>query len=140
MRQGIVVLVITFLPLPSHAGEPMVPPGDNELVQQMRQRIESLEKRVAELEFQLGPPNASGQTFDMMAVPWYRQHRFVPTNARVVPVRIAPSLNASTKGCVEKGMKASEIEHRCRMENYLNNPGLEPLDPTRHQWPPRSFR
>ncbi len=58
----------------------------------------------------------------------------------MMPLRIHPLLNPSTKGCVEKGMKASEIEHRSRMENYLNNPRLEPLDPTRHQWPPNSFR
>jgi hypothetical protein len=140
MRQGIVVLVITFLPLPSPAGEPIVRPGDSELIQQMQRRIDALEKRIAELELQLATPHASGQTSDTMAVPWYRQHRLIPTNARVVPVGIDPSVIPSTKGCVEKGMRASEIEHRTRMETYLNNPGLEPLDPTWHQWPLRSFR
>jgi len=138
MRQAIVVLVITFLALPLPAGEPTVRAEDNEVVRQLRQQIASLERRVAELESQLAPPHASGQTSDMTLVPWYRQHRFVPASAPVL--RIHSLLNPSTKGCVEEGMRAGEIEHRRRMENYLNNPGLEPLDPTRHQWPLRSFR
>jgi hypothetical protein len=131
------------------AGEPTGRPEDNEVIQQLRRQIASLERRVAELESQLAPPHASGQTSDMTLVPWYRQHRFVPASAPVL--QIHSLLNPSTKECVEegiraseieleKGMKASEIEHRSRMENYLNNPGLQPLDPTQHQWPPNSFR
>jgi hypothetical protein len=149
MRQGIVVLVITFLALPLPAGEPTGRPEDNEVVQQLRRQIASLERRVAELESQWAPPHASGQTSDMTQVPWYRQHRFVPAGAAVL--RIHALLNPSTNECVEegmraseieleKGMKASEIEHRRRMQDYLNNPGLEPPDPTQHQWPLRSFR
>ena len=106
----------------------------------MRQRIEKLERRVAELESQLVPRHASGPKSSITPTPSYGPHPFIRGSTVVIPLTIHPSLNVLPKGCVEKGMRASEIEHRSRMENYWNNPGLEPPDPTRHQWPQRSFR
>jgi hypothetical protein len=94
----------------------------NELIEEMRQRIEKLEKRVAELESQLATRHASGPKSSITPTPSYGPHPFIRDSTVVIWLPFPHSLNALPKGCVEKGMRASEIEHRFRMENYWNNP------------------
>ncbi|MCL4205404.1 MAG: DUF1080 domain-containing protein [Pirellulaceae bacterium] len=88
---------------------------------------------------QLPPPKPPIQATDPAptASREFRTNR--PVAVHLLPGNWAP-IDSRDILFIEGGMKASEAEHQFRIRGYSQHRGVEPLDPTRRQWPQPSFR